>query len=269
MKVTVFSSNQPRHLNLVKELSKIVENVYFISEVNTVFPGKVNDFFKKTDVMQKYFYKVMNSEVKIFKNINFLPFNVRTLLIKSGDLNMLPKQILADSLDSDLYIIFGSSFIKGWLVDYLIEKRAINIHMGLSPYYRGSSCNFWAAYEENFHLIGATIHLLSKGLDSGNILYHVLPTFHNCRNCFEFSMNAVKVAHDSIIENIKMQRLFEFDSVIQNNEKEIKYSKNINFNDKTAINFLENEPSIEYIKKKIDYDFNDKLYINRYVPNNN
>ena len=105
MKVTVFSSNQPRHLNLVKELSKIVENVYFISEVNTVFPGKINDFFRKTDVMQKYFYNVMNSEVKIFKNINFLPLNVRTLLIKSGDLNMLPKQILADSLDSDLYII--------------------------------------------------------------------------------------------------------------------------------------------------------------------
>ena len=79
MKVTVFSSNQPRHLNLVKELSKIVENVYFISEVNTVFPGKINDFFRKTDVMQKYFYNVMNSEVKIFKNINFLPLNVRCI----------------------------------------------------------------------------------------------------------------------------------------------------------------------------------------------
>ena len=81
MKVTVFSSNQPRHLNLVKEISKIVENVYFISEVNTVFPGEVNDFFKKTDVMQKYFCKVMNSEEKIFGSIKFLPSNVRTLLI--------------------------------------------------------------------------------------------------------------------------------------------------------------------------------------------
>ena len=172
MKVTVFSSNQPRHLNLVKELSKIVENVYFISEVNTVFPGKVNDFFRKTDVMQKYFYNVMNSEVKIFKNINFLPLNVRTLLIKSGDLNMLPKHILVDSLDSDLYIIFGSSFIKGWLVDYLIEKRAINIHMGLSPYYRGSSCNFWAMYDQKPEYVGATIHRLSKGLDSGDMFFH-------------------------------------------------------------------------------------------------
>ena len=73
MKVTVFSSNQPRHLNLVKEISKIVENVYFISEVNTIFPGKVNDFFRKTDVMQKYFKNVINSEAKIFGSINFLP----------------------------------------------------------------------------------------------------------------------------------------------------------------------------------------------------
>ena len=43
---------------------------------------------------------------------------------------MLPKESLFEALSSDLYIIFGSSFIKGWLIDYLIEKRAINIHMG-------------------------------------------------------------------------------------------------------------------------------------------
>ena len=66
MKVTLFSSNQPRHINLVNESSKIVENVYFISEVNTVFPGQVDDFFRKTEVMQKYFYNVMNSEEKYF-----------------------------------------------------------------------------------------------------------------------------------------------------------------------------------------------------------
>ena len=77
---------------------------------------------------------------------------------------------------TDLFIVFGSSFIKGKLIEELLKRRSINIHMGVSPFYRGSSCNFWAAYEENFHLIGSTIHLLSKGLDSGDILYHALPT---------------------------------------------------------------------------------------------
>ena len=251
MKVTVFSSNQPRHLNLVKELSKIVENVYFISEVNTVFPGKINDFFRKTDVMQKYFYNVMNSEVKIFKNINFLPLNVRTLLIKSGDLNMLPKQILADSLDSDLYIIFGSSFIKGWLVDYLIEKRAINIHMGLSPYYRGSSCNFWAMYDQKPEYVGATIHRLSKGLDSGDMFFHCLPNMKNMKNPFDFTMQSVKVAHSAIVEKIKTNEILSMKSIKQNRIKEIRYTKNKEFTDAVAEEFMNRD--VFFPSKKIEY----------------
>tara|TARA_B100000212_G_C27341375_1_gene519369 strand:+ start:561 stop:1343 length:783 start_codon:yes stop_codon:yes gene_type:complete len=251
MKVTVFSSNQPRHLNLVKELSKIVENVYFISEVNTVFPGKINDFFKKTDVMQKYFYNVMNSEAKIFGCINFLPSNVRTLLIKSGDLNMLQRQNLSDALDSDLYIIFGSSFIKGWLVDYLIEKRAINIHIGLSPYYRGSSCNFWAMYDQNPEYVGATIHRLSKGLDSGDIFFHCLPNMENTHNPFDFTMQSVKVAHSAIIEKIKTNEILSMESIKQNRNKEIRYTKNKEFNDDIAEEFMNR--TIFFPSKEIEY----------------
>ena len=73
---------------------------------------------------------------------------------------------------SDLYIVFGSSYIKGRLINFLIKNKAINIHMGISPYYRGSDCNFWSLYDNNFHLVGGTVHLISKGLDSGPILFH-------------------------------------------------------------------------------------------------
>ena len=43
--------------------------------------------------------------------------------------------------------------------------------MGVSPYYRGADCNFWALYDSNYHLVGSTIHYLSKGIDSGDIIY--------------------------------------------------------------------------------------------------
>ena len=48
--------------------------------------------------------------------------------------------------------------------------------MGISPYYRGTDCNFWALYDNNSHLVGSTIHYLSKGIDSGPILYHAIST---------------------------------------------------------------------------------------------
>lgn len=188
MKITLFSSNQPRHLNLAKSLSKIANKVYFISEVNTIFPGKTADFYRRSEIMQNYFSYVINSEKKIFGSINFLPENVLIMPIKTGDLNQLSDNTLSEALASDIYIVFGASYIKGWLVDFLIKKEALNIHMGISPYYRGSSCNFWALYDENPSYVGATIHMLSKGLDSGDILFHCLPKMKNGDNSFDFTM---------------------------------------------------------------------------------
>tara|TARA_Y100000589_G_scaffold329009_1_gene374488 strand:- start:24429 stop:25211 length:783 start_codon:yes stop_codon:yes gene_type:complete len=251
MKISVFTSNQPRHLNLVIELSKIVETVYFISEVNTIFPGKLEDFFKKSDVMQKYFSHVMRSEKKIFGGVKFLPKNIKTLLIKSGDLNMLNKDHLSESMESDLFIVFGSSFIKGWLVDYLIKKNAINIHMGLSPYYRGSSCNFWAMFDNKPEYVGATIHRLSKGLDSGDMYFHCLPKFSAEDNPFDFTMRSVKVAHKALLEKIKSNEIFAMRSIKQNPQEELRYTRNKDFNDNVAYEFLER--NIYFPKSKLIY----------------
>ena len=118
MKITVFSSNQPRHISLARELGRIADEVFYISEVNTVFPGKVADFFNKSEEMQNYFEKVIESEAKIFGEIGFIPNNVRTLSIKSGDLNRLNRSKLEEALKSDVYVnlsrieSFGITFVE-------------------------------------------------------------------------------------------------------------------------------------------------------------
>lgn len=253
MKITIFSSNQSRHLNLVKQLSQIADTVYFISETNTIFPGKVEDFFTRSEIMQKYFSKVLESEKKIFGEINFLPDNVKTVSIKMGDLNMMTKNQLEESLSSDLFIIFGASYIKGWLADFLVMKNAINIHMGISPYYRGNSCNFWALYDNNPGYVGATIHLLTTGLDSGNMFFHCIPKIRLNDSPFDFTMRSVLVAHNGLCESIKNKKLFNTVSEKQNKSLEIRYSKRIEFTDEVANEFLNrkfsfNEETIKYPK---------------------
>ena len=96
--------------------------------------------------------------------------NIKILEITPGYLNNFSLKNLSVFLNSDIYIVFGGSYIKGPLVNFLIKKKTFNIHMGISPYYRGTDCNFWALYDNNPHLVGATIHMLSKGLDSGPII---------------------------------------------------------------------------------------------------
>ena len=80
--------------------------------------------------------------------------------------------------------------------------------MGISPYYRGADCNFWAMYDGNSHLVGATIHMLSKGLDSGAILYHAMSKKN--KNPFDYTMLAVKSAFVSLVNNIKNKKIRKF-----------------------------------------------------------
>ncbi len=238
MKITVFTSNQIRHNSLIYRLSQSFDCVYAVQECNTVFPGRVQDFFKKSPVMHEYFTHVISAERKVFGGLSFLPTNVASLAVKSGDLALIGRDILAQALDSDVFLVFGSSYIKGWLADELIAKRSINIHMGLSPYYRGSSCNFWALYDNRENYVGATVQLLSKGLDSGDMLYHCIPQALDGDTNFDYSMRAVEVAHRSVVERILSGEIFKMPAVKQDWALEVRYTCNADFTDEVATEFL-------------------------------
>jgi hypothetical protein len=233
MKITVFTSNQPRHLSLIRNLSMICDQVFAVQECNTVFPGMIKDFYTKSDVMEKYFAQVRNAELETFGNLSFSSANVRSLSIKGGDLSLMSEEDLRPALESDVYVVFGASFIKGWLIDFLVSRKAINIHMGVSPYYRGSSCNFWAVFDGRPQFVGSTIHLLTKGLDSGPILYHAMPTIGD-QSVFLFTMQAVAAAHESIVHRIEDGSLFTINATKQDKALEIRYTRNSDFTDEVA-----------------------------------
>lgn len=250
MKISVFTSNQPRHLSLINSLSNICDDLYAVQECNTVFPGEIKDFFNNSKTMNTYFSRVRDAEKKIFGEIGFFSNHVHQLALKCGDLSKISRTVLEPALHSDFYIVFGASYIRGWLANFLVENKAINIHMGVSPYYRGSSCNFWAIYDGNPELVGATIHLLSKGLDSGDILYHALPKPAK-EDPFLLGMRAVKTAHDSLAERIRTKEIFNFMPLRQNKDMEYRYTRNSDFNDLVAQDYLDNILTCEQIFEKL------------------
>lgn len=245
MKITVFTANQRRHNFLINQLSNICDELFVVQESRTIFPGLNEGYYDKSEIMNEYFKKVINAEIKIFQEtfINGLNKNINLFPLVNGDLNKLKLEDLDKFLKSDLYIIFGSSLIKGDLVKFLIEKKAINIHMGISPYYRGTDCNFWALYDNNPHLVGATIHILSKGVDSGEMLYHAISNIK--KDPFEYTMSTVKAAFISIIERIRNKSLLNIKPIKQNKKVEIRYSRAKDFNDYILKDFFKKEIRIE------------------------
>jgi methionyl-tRNA formyltransferase len=237
MRITVFTSNQPRHTSLIEQLASIADDVFAVQECNTIAPGEVADFFGKSDVMRAYFSRVIAAEREVFGGARFLPKNVRSIPIKMGDLNRLSMDQLGEALASDLFVVFGASYIKGPLIDHLVARRALNIHMGVSPYYRGSSTNFWALYDRRPEYVGATIHLLSRGLDSGPILFHALPKAEAI-DAFALGMRAVKAAHVGLVERIKNGSIFDLPPIDQDKSRELRYTRNADFTDEVAKEYL-------------------------------
>jgi hypothetical protein len=248
MKITVFTSNQPRHIALIESLAQIADTVYAIQECNTIFPGQVEDFFRKSPVMQDYFSRVIQAESEVFGSPRLLPKNVRSMSIKMGDLNRVPMKSLNEALTADRFVVFGASYIKGPLCDALVERGTLNIHMGVSPYYRGSSTNFWAMYDNRPDLVGATIHLLSRGLDSGPMLFHALPRAEAV-DPFVHGMRAVQASHISLTNYL--QRHERFEPVIQDASQELRYTRNRNFTDEVAAEYLARLPEPQQMAEAI------------------
>lgn len=246
MKVTLFTSSDIRHNYLVSVISQNCDKLFVIQETSLNSKYDLQKQSSKSHEIQGYFEKVYDAQVKIFgnkKSINF-PNNAKLINLKKNELNNIPLDVLSEFLESDIYIIFGSSYIKGPLVNFLISKKAINIHMGVSPFYRGCDCNFWALYDNNPHLVGATIQYLSKGLDNGPILYHAMSNIKE--NPFIYTMSTVKSAFLSIGERLKNRSLLKLNSIIQDKSNQIRYSRKSEFS---------NEIVSEYFSRKIDLNF--------------
>ena len=127
MKITLFTSNNSRHIYLIKSLLKVCKCLNVVIESKTIFNGKVDGYYKKNKIISNYFRKVEKAQIKYFKN-NYIPNTskkINILPISMGDLNYLNLNNLKNFLSSDIYIVFGSSYIKGKLVDFLIKKKQL------------------------------------------------------------------------------------------------------------------------------------------------
>ena len=95
------------------------------------------------------------------------------------------------------------------------------------------------------HLVGSTIHMLSKGLDSGSILYHAMSKVKS--SPFDYTMSTVKSAFHSIVEKIKDESILDLKPEKQDKLKKLDIQKVLSLMKKLLINFL----------KKIDLNVKD------------
>ncbi|MDA8708016.1 formyltransferase family protein [Hellea sp.] len=247
MNIALFTSNQPRHVFFAEKLIAMGHNLHLVQEVSTLMPGKKKGIFRRSETMARYFERVIAAERALFGQPRAVSSAASVVQVPMREISGAPLNKFEQALGCDAFILFGCSYIKGDLAEALIAKKAVNIHMGISPFFRGNSCNFWALYDDFPEHVGATVHRLDKGLDSGPILFYSFPKVI-ANDPFVYTMSAVQSVFDKILAVLDTGTFNDIKGISQDRDKEIRYSRGRDFTDEIAEDFMARNFPTEDIK---------------------
>jgi methionyl-tRNA formyltransferase len=106
---------------------------------------------------------------------------------------------LIKSLMPDVILIYGTSVISDRILS-LARKEALNMHTGISPYYRGAGCAFWPLYNNEPELLGATVHQCTSQIDGGMIYGTFQAQLEADDNLFSVFARCVKAGTDLYVK---------------------------------------------------------------------
>lgn len=126
-------------------------------------------------------------------------------------------------LNPDLVLINGTRILKKeWLLQ--VPVKLVNIHVGITPKYRGIHGGYWAIYQNDLANFGVTLHFVDAGIDSGKIIsqsrfqpsskdnFKTYPILQYCEGLILLSKHFNSIISNDInpVENIPIESQLHF-----------------------------------------------------------
>lgn len=177
MRLGVLTSVETRHRYFARRLGGVFDVVAVAyEETGYVQPdvGLADLTPDEAQIVAEHFAERARQEEFFFADHSAFLTETTARGLEPGELNTAPTLHFLETCGVDTVAVFGTNLIKPPLLSRW-PGRMINMHLGLSPYYRGTATNFYPLLNEEPQYVGATIHLLDAGIDSGPILRHARP----------------------------------------------------------------------------------------------
>ncbi len=176
------SEGNPEHRYLVDQFLKAFPEE--IKQVITTEPAKrsLTEKIKRTLKRGQYAERLRRS---VYNRQNPADDNILSeLLFNGSDPLKMPggqrvKQVaghnapdcveLLEEQRPEVIVVYGTMLIANRVAN-LAQKYTLNMHTGLSPYYRGDSTLFWPVYYNQKDKLGVTVHELVAEVDGGGIV---------------------------------------------------------------------------------------------------
>jgi hypothetical protein len=188
-RIALITSDHRRHRWLAGQIARSARLIGVVSESkplqspsSTTNPdADVQAYFRERDAGEEHWFR---------EAPDFEAWDVPVKQVAWGDSNGEEAGRFVAAFEPDLLVLFGSCIIK----DPLLARfagRILNMHLGLSPYYRGSATNFWPLVDGKPECVGVTLHHATLQVDAGNILVQVRPEIEAGDSSHDLSCKAI------------------------------------------------------------------------------
>ena len=176
MRAVLLTSTFRRHTFVANTLAAGCDLTGVWREEKTFRPERYAHDAADEKTIQQHFAERDASEARYFSADSVLRLDqgAARRTVAAGVCNEPTEVALMEAAKPDVVLVFGTGILREPLLS-AFEGRILNIHLGLSPYYRGAGTNFWPLVNRQPEYVGATIHYLDAGIDTGPILSHARP----------------------------------------------------------------------------------------------
>jgi folate-dependent phosphoribosylglycinamide formyltransferase PurN len=200
-KILFIGGTHYRHLYYADQINKKYPLAGSVLQVRKGMKPVMPESGKHRDRKLLYYWtKHFENRVEAEQSYFGQPTSLITNEIKShDDLNSKGVISFVKEINPDIALIFGCGMIKGELAEALPELT-INLHLGLSPRYRGAATLFWPFYFLEPQWAGCTFHKIVDEPDAGDILHQCVPELERGDKIHDVACKAVMKATEDMIK---------------------------------------------------------------------
>jgi len=247
--VILITGNELRHLYFASYLSsqKDIELKLVIHESNIKL--EKNDLYKKNNLIKKHVDLRNKTEKLFFKNFIKKNKKYNFIKIKKKSINDEKNINLIKKEKMQYIITYGCSIISSAFINKF-KNKIFNVHLGLSPYYKGSGTNFFPFVNNELQFCGSTIMQISKKIDSGKIIHQVRPDLSTNDNIHTIGNKIIVKTAKELCKIIVKKSKFKFFKIKTKYKTRIYKRKDFNKkNLNKAMDNIKNNLILNYILK--------------------
>lgn len=117
-------------------------------------------------------------------------------------LNSREADVKLRELNPAVVLVFGAPILKPNIFS-AARLCTANVHIGIPPEYRGNHTLFWALHRRDFDNVGACLHHITQGVDTGNVLVEVFPALTRCSGELDAEAGAIRLISSATVEFLR------------------------------------------------------------------